>query len=1291
MNCRRRLLVAAAALIGLPLATALVVLVAAAVFGVTFDASPWRDAIARRASVALERPVILEGAFELTLGREVALRIGGARVLNASGFTGREFLLLGEARARFNLLDALRGRLRIGTLEASDVRLSLERAADGRTNWALAPREGLAPPEGAINIGQITLRRIAIDFNDAGAKARHVFALEELSASARSGEPTRMAVRGRANKDLAYAVTLEGGPLGLIREASASWPFSLDFESSGTRLQARGGFDAGRGEARFEFNGSARDITQFGRLLDISLPRAGAFALHGTGRATADLVELADLQGALGSSGVSGHLALALDADRPCLSGSLRVDSIDLREFVASDPAPDDRRAGDDALVRQSLHLRDLMPVDLDIGLNVGRWLGTPLDIRDARFALRADARGVQVPVTAMMGRAPVSGQLKLDTVAPTPTLAVRLDAVGIAPGDLAQLLTGANHAPLVGRLSRMGLQLDGRGETLGALVDDIELRLNLADARLSYSNFASDRPITLTLDALQLDVRRGERLRATGRGTLQGETAKLALRGGTLPDMLGALATPVELDLATPHARLRIEGMLAPRGAPGEADLRFEFQAPRSGDLARWLSVAPESSLPLDLRGRARLAGDAWSLHETTLRIGRSALTLDMRRSRSGARPVTVAAVSSPMIDLPELATLRAHTAAGGTPGSRLDRPILASALDLADADVGLALAQVAFGNIDAMAVGFTARVRDGRLLPSAVTGKVAGAPFKGLVALDPRGQGVDVSLDLFAREIDVGALLRELGVAQDIDGVADALHFTLLGRGNTLRELAGHSEFGVRLSGGGITLRGAAERPLASIRVSEATIGAAAGAPVRARLDGTLDQTPVAIEVTGGTLTQVALDPARLPLTLAATAAGARLTLEGEVALPLGRAGNLMFEMGGERLDTLSGLLRVELPPWGPWSFRGPIKMTSNGYQMPEMQVRVGESRLQGSGRLDVTGPRPRLEVKAGAPRIWLDDFPMPERLTDSPSGAAGSMGLRAAGRNLAGQTERLLSAGVLRRLDAVLDVEVQQVLSGTDRLADGAMHLAVIDGRLDFGPAHVNTPGGAMRLSGRYDPTGEGVALIARANLERFDYSVIARRLGRANDLLGLVSLDLELSGRAPSMEGIMDHASGKIAYSVWPSELRGGLVRLWASNVILVLLPAIDPGGQAQVNCVVGRFELREGKLTDDRIMIDTTRVRVRGAGTANLATEELAFVFHPRAKGVSLFRLKPPLHVTGSFSDFQIGVDRRDLPEAILRMILSPVLLPIQRLTLGPLPRDGADVCAYPQGGNASPH
>lgn len=127
----------------------------------------------------------------------------------------------------------------------------------------------------------------------------------------------------------------------------------------------------------------------------------------------------------------------------------------------------------------------------------------------------------------------------------------------------------------------------------------------------------------------------------------------------------------------------------------------------------------------------------------------------------------------------------------------------------------------------------------------------------------------------------------------------------------------------------------------------------------------------------------------------------------------------------------------------------------------------------------------------------------------------------------------------------------------------------------------------------------------------------------------------------------------------------------------------MLPVIDPGGESHVNCIVGRFDLKDGILSDDKILIDTTRVRVRGAGSANLATEKLAFVFRPRAKGLALFRVQTPLRVTGTLTDYNIGIERRDLFISTLRMLASPIIVPFERLTLGPLPRDGADVCADP--------
>ena len=120
----------------------------------------------------------------------------------------------------------------------------------------------------------------------------------------------------------------------------------------------------------------------------------------------------------------------------------------------------------------------------------------------------------------------------------------------------------------------------------------------------------------------------------------------------------------------------------------------------------------------------------------------------------------------------------------------------------------------------------------------------------------------------------------------------------------------------------------------------------------------------------------------------------------------------------------------------------------MTPTGYELQGLQLDVGRSRLSGTGRLDLSGPRPYLEVQVAAPSIQLDDFPMPQRLAESPR-ATMAAALRDAASRMAGHTDKLLSAAFLRRLDATIDVKAKEVLSGDDRLADGALRLT-LEGR-------------------------------------------------------------------------------------------------------------------------------------------------------------------------------------------------------------------------------------------------
>ena len=126
---------------------------------------------------------------------------------------------------------------------------------------------------------------------------------------------------------------------------------------------------------------------------------------------------------------------------------------------------------------------------------------------------------------------------------------------------------------------------------------------------------------------------------------------------------------------------------------------------------------------------------------------------------------------------------------------------------------------------------------------------------------------------------------------------------------------------------------------------------------------LDGAIDQTPVAIRVSSGQVIDFLRVRDYVPFALSAEAAGAQLELKGRVTLPISnRSGGLRLQVKGDRLDSLSKLARVELPPWGPWSFGGSFRARPSGYEVPDLQVRMGSSSLNGHGSSNLTGARPR-----------------------------------------------------------------------------------------------------------------------------------------------------------------------------------------------------------------------------------------------------------------------------------------------------------------------------------------
>ena len=104
---------------------------------------------------------------------------------------------------------------------------------------------------------------------------------------------------------------------------------------------------------------------------------------------------------------------------------------------------------------------------------------------------------------------------------------------------------------------------------------------------------------------------------------------------------------------------------------------------------------------------------------------------------------------------------------------------------------------------------------------------------------------------------------------------------------------------------------------------------------------------------------------------------------------------------------------------------------------------------------------------------------------------------------------------------------------------------------------------------------------------------------------------------------------------------------------------------------------------EDMAVDRGIVLDTTRMRVVGTGHANFQAEKIWLRLRPRSKTAQFFSLATPVQVTGTFSDFDVGVSPGDVAETVGRLATSVLWVPLQKLFGEKIPENGADVCQAP--------
>ncbi|TVT45335.1 MAG: AsmA family protein [Denitromonas halophila] len=597
--------------VGLGLLVVVLMAALAAYLAFVFDANDYRDRLSELVAEQTGRQLTLSGEMKLSVFPWLGFELGAAELGNAPGFSDRPFAALTAAEARVKLLPLLRKEVAVDRVVLKGLQLSLERRADGKTNWddlvepeAARDTNGAGPGEAsgghpsALAVGGVDIQDAVIRWEDETTQAKHSLSDVDIQ----TGE---IAPGVPFNIDL--GASFSASEPAIQGRFSLSAKASLDLAAKRYSLAGlRAGFKAdgaGIPGGRVDAGLMADVVADLGQ---------GTLSVKGLSLKAYDVA----LTGALEGTGLM---------DAMVLTGPVVLEGLNPRELLARLNIEAPRTANPERLKRAAIKaVLTATPTrvalsDLNATLDDSKMTGR-LEVADLvksalRFDVSLDALDVDsyLPPTAANGSAAATGGAPANDPAAAPA----------ATGGLRTL--DAAGRVRIGKLKLSGLQASAVDVGIKAAGGRIEVtpKAALYDGRLDSQVSVDVRPKTpaLTVGGGVTDVQIGPLLR-----DLTGKPEKLTGRARVGFDLKGSgLDAPtLKRSLAGTTTLAVLDG--AVKGVNVAQFLR-EAQAQLTGQKAEQASGPAQTDFS-DLKASVVLGGgvarnDDLAMRSPLLRVG--------------------------------------------------------------------------------------------------------------------------------------------------------------------------------------------------------------------------------------------------------------------------------------------------------------------------------------------------------------------------------------------------------------------------------------------------------------------------------------------------------------------------------------------------------------------------------------------------------------------------------------------------------------------------------------------
>ena len=338
------------------------------------------------------------------------------------------------------------------------------------------------------------------------------------------------------------------------------------------------------------------------------------------------------------------------------------------------------------------------------------------------------------------------------------------------------------------------------------------------------------------------------------------------------------------------------------------------------------------------------------------------------------------------------------------------------------------------------------------------------------------------------------------------------------------------------------------------------------------------------------------------------------------------------------GTNLSDLYYLTGVAFPGTPPYRLTGTLSRNGPVYKFFQFSGTVGESDLRGDLTVQADVDPSYLTAVLRSHQLRFQDL-------GALIGAAPPPGAVASSSTLLPDTPLHLER--IRQTDADVEYDAESVKSRDFPLRGLHVHVVADKGVLSLKPVAFEFLRGKFSGSLKIDARKE----LARTDIDAriTDMSLKQFFSGNPPPFDGVLQARVVAHGEGNSVHKLGSTADGAVTMAVPRGKIRKLFAELTGINLLNSIgLLLTNDKSEVGVRCAVAHFDVHDGVMHAQPLIIDTEPVLVEGSGSVDLGHETLDLTVSGKPKEFRLGRVHVPITISGPLAAPGIGVK----PEAV---------------------------------------